>query len=119
MYARSYDRIVGWLFFAVGIAGLFVHHLATYAVLTGPETIMNLMVGLAGMSAARRRTRTSTVSATLIGVGLLLWGIWGLAWPQSVLGTAEPLEVVVHIVCGLWGMYVAVHDVNEWRRHVA
>lgn len=119
MYARTYDRIIGWLFFAVGTAGLFVHELGTYAVLTAPETVINLAVGLAGMAAARRRTRTCTVAATLAGAGLLLWGIWGLAWPRSVLGTAEPLEVVVHIVCGLWGMYVSVHDVNEWRRSIA
>lgn len=118
MYVRTFDRWVGWMYFAVGVIGLFVNHIGSYAALSSVETVINLSIGLSAMAAARSRHRTGVLTALMLGVALLFWGIFGMAWPQSILGTAEPLKTVIRIVTGLWGMYVAVHDVNEWRREV-
>lgn len=119
MYASTYDRLLGWLFTALGIAGLVTNHIGSYLTLSRPETGLNLFIGVVAMACARSRLRISTLCAMLIGILLFLWGIWGLAWPASFVGTAEPLEIAVHIVAGLWGMYVSVHDVNQWRHATA
>lgn len=119
MYASTFDRLVGWLLFAVGITGLFTQGIGAYVALSPWDTGIYLALGLLGMAGARSRLRVATLTAMVIGVFLLLWGLWGLAWPVSVIGTAEPLETMVHVVGGLWGIYVSVHDVNQWRRRAA
>lgn len=116
VYARLFNRLTGWLYFVTGMAGLFTTHWGSYMRFSPSETALHIALGLLAMSAARGRLRGAAVGALWIGLCSLLWGIWGLAWPISVLGGAEPVENAVHFVIGLWGLYVAVHDVSEWRR---
>ncbi|MDQ0189232.1 hypothetical protein JI721_11845 [Alicyclobacillus cycloheptanicus] len=116
MYTTAYDRLAGWVFFALGIVGVFTDHIGSYILLSPWETGLYLGLGLLGMAAARSRHRVAALGALALGMVTFMWGIWDMAWPVSFLGTAEPLETVIHIVAGLWGMYVAVHDVNVWRQ---
>ncbi|OFW76549.1 MAG: hypothetical protein A2201_11455 [Alicyclobacillus sp. RIFOXYA1_FULL_53_8] len=115
MYSRLFSRLSGWLFFTLGLIGLTMGHLGTYAKFSGPETGLSLALGLLGMWAARSRMRSSVLGAWSIGLTCMVWGILGLFMPSSWLGTTQPLENAVRVVVGVWGLYVSVQDVMTWR----
>lgn len=102
---------------SIAVIGFCVHRISDYAELSTIENWILLAVGVAGILAARSRLRYATSSALLIGLWLFGWGLWGLAIPNSWIGSAQPLENAIRLVSGLWGMYVSVHDVLAWRRH--
>lgn len=115
MYSPLFDRLSGWLFFTLGLIGITMGRLGTYAKLSGPETVLSLALGLLGMWAARSRMRSSVLGALSIGFFCIVWGIWGLVFPSGWLGTTQPVENAIRVVVGAWGTYVAVQDVMTWR----
>lgn len=116
MYAPLYNRLSGWVFVGSGLCGVFVSRFADYFHFSSAETILNLCIGMAALMGARSRERYAVLAAVSCGLFLFVWGIWGIAWPTSAFGTAEPLETLIRLLAGAWGMYVAVQDVLVWRR---
>jgi hypothetical protein len=114
--APLYNRILGWIFFALGVIGLLYGHIGEYIRQTLLESLLHIGIGLFAMAAARTRLRYAVVAALMLGISCFIWGMWGAAWPASILGTSEPLEVLLRLLAGAWGMYVSVQDVLEWRR---
>jgi hypothetical protein len=116
MLSPLYNRIFGWVFFTLGFIGLLYGNIGEYIRLTRPESILHMSIGLLAMAAARTRLRYTVVAALMFGIATFMWGMWGAAWPSSPLGTSEPLEILLRLLAGAWGLYVSVQDVLEWRR---
>jgi len=114
MFARVYNRIVGWLFVALGIVGLTVSHIGEYMFFTRTEALSCLAIGIVSTTMARQRHRYSAAGALLLGVVLFVFGFAGLTMPTTF-GGVEPLECVLRLVAGAWGIYVSIHDVLLWR----
>lgn len=116
MYSPLYNRLTGWLFFTLGIIGITLRHLGSYAQFSLNESLLLMGLGLLGMAAARSRTRNAVLSAGVIGILSLAWGVLGTMPTTSIwLGSTEPLETAFRFVLGLWGLYVATQDVILWR----
>lgn len=115
MYTPLYNRLCGWLFFALGTIGFAIGHVGSYIRVSLAESILYLCLGFIGMAGARLRHRDCSLVCVQLGLGLFLWGIAGFVWPRSVIGSSEPLESAIRVVAGLWGMYAAVTDVLDWR----
>lgn len=114
MYAQFYNRIVGWLFVTLGIFGFMWTHLGEYLFFTIAEAWICIIFGVSAIFFARHRFRYAVAGAGLLGVLLTAFGFAGLlhfAW----LSQLEPLESIVRVVSGLWGIYVALHDIRLWR----
>lgn len=115
MYASTYDRLTGWMLFILGIIGMTVGHLGSYAQITTEESTVLLVLGLVAMLGARSRKRTAVLVAFVIGVVCLVWGIYGVSSTNPWFGSSDPLETAMRFLLSLWGLYVAVQDVIVWR----
>ncbi|GMA51731.1 hypothetical protein GCM10025857_30880 [Alicyclobacillus contaminans] len=116
MYCPIFNRICGWLYFALGMVGFTSGRLGNYIHVSLAEAIAYTALGVFGMIAARLRWRDATMASVLYGILLLLWGFAGFAWPNWPYAQADPLEAMLRVLSGLWGMYCTVTDVLSWRR---
>lgn len=117
MYASLYNRLCGWLFFALGMIGLTTGNIGDYLKVTGPESTAYIALGIIGMLAARSRRREAGVICFVLGLTLLSSGLFGFFWPVSFLGFSEPAECALRTVAGCWGLYVAVSDLLTWAHN--
>lgn len=116
MFSPLYNRLCGWLFFILGVLGLWTGQVGDYARMSPVDSFLSVALGLLGMAGARSRTRYAVTSALGLGFLLFMWGVWGLTVKNSWLGSSEPAETALHLVCGAWGMYLSVQDVLQWRK---
>lgn len=114
MYAPLYNRLCGWLFFALGMIGLTTGRLGDYMKFHLPESIACVTIGVLGMLAARASRRGSVLACLLLGVLLLTYGMLGFFRPMWLPGGAEPLDNALRVVAGIWGIYTGVADVRRW-----
>jgi len=119
MYTPIFNRLCGWLFFALGLVGFTTGSVENYIRVSTFEGIAYTAIGLLGMVTARLRHRDATFFSLLFGLMLFGWGVAGFVWPVTWMGTSEPLENAVRLVAGLWGMYASVNDVLAWRTSLA
>lgn len=80
------------------------------------ENVTNATIGVIALFAARRRKRIATSIAMILGLVCFAWGLLGTCGVRLPIGLAEPLENLIRTVAGMWGIYVASHDVLRWRR---
>lgn len=114
MYSPLYNRLSGWLFFALGIIGLTAGRIGDYLKVTGLESTLYISIGVIGMFAARIRIREAGVTCFILGFSLLVSGLIGIFWPDSFLGFSEPAESAIRTIAGCWGIYAAVSDLLTW-----
>lgn len=119
VYATLYNRLCGWLLVATGALGLFFGQLGDYARFTTAESCGHLGLGFLSLLAARSGRRRYAASGALgVGLSLFFWGISGLTWPNTPWWTSEPVDNALRLVAGIWGMYIAVQEVQDWRRNL-
>ncbi|WP_067934591.1 hypothetical protein [Alicyclobacillus kakegawensis] len=117
MYARVYDRLVGWLCLASAAVGWLSGRIGDYMHIWPLESCILLGIGVLALLGARARLRYTVAVALVLGLALFLWGVTGSVHPHLPGATAEPLECALRIVAGAWGVYTAVEDTLSWRRH--
>lgn len=114
--SKTVCRIVGWSFLALGFAGITSGHVGTYFQFNPFEAYLSLGLGFISVLGARQRRRVSVLTAFAIGIVFLIWGVAGLAFSHPILGTTEPLDVLVHELAAIWGIGTAIHELLVWRR---
>ncbi len=104
--ARTYARTIGWLYLALGCAGVFTSTLWDALRLTPVVIVVYVGVGLTGIAVANRASaRGRLLFAVLIGSLLLAWGAVGIAAPHWLTPLPLPLDNALRTVTGLWGFY--------------
>lgn len=117
MYANLYNRLLAWICLAWTGFGLTTHGIGNYMSLDGRETGVNIGAALLALLCARRRRRYATAMAMILGAVFFAWGVLGIAGLSLQVGLPEPLKSAMRTVVGMWGCYVAAHDVLRWRRN--
>lgn len=116
VFAALYDRLCGWLLIFLATVGFATGHLGDYIGLTTAESSLLMVLGVISLIGARSRSRYAVPVAFFIGIFLLAWSILGILNPALVAFPSDPLENVLRIVVGGWGIYVAVQDFLSWRQ---
>ncbi|WP_067927922.1 hypothetical protein [Alicyclobacillus shizuokensis] len=116
MYARVYNRLVGWLCLAAAAVGWLFGHIGDYMHILPLESCILLGFGVLALLGARSRLRYTVAVALVLGIALFLWGVDGSFQSHLPGATAEPLECALRIIAGAWGVYTAVEDTLSWRR---
>lgn len=107
-FNRRYLRIMGWLYLALFIIGLFDRHL--YYVLTLPPLtiLLYLCIGLASLTIAHKTAMKGMMIYNLVAGSLLvIWGITGTLYPALFTPAPLPLDNALHTLTGLWA-YAAI-----------
>lgn len=119
LHSKTVCRILGWLFLALGGTGLTTGHIGTYLQFAPVETYSSLAIGLVSVLAARRRRRTSAVTALATGIVCAVWGVYGMFGQHPILGSTEPLDALIHSLAAIWGLGTASHEALLWRRQIS
>lgn len=114
MYVLLYNRLTGWLWFAVGIWGVFAQNIGDYILLTRPETYVSIALGLLGMFGARVQLRNQVIiCASLTLINLIILVLASAPVGKTLVGPT-PLEGVFRFLCTLWGGYCLYNEVRFW-----
>lgn len=115
MYVALYNRLTGWLWFAIGLWSLFSPNIGDYIDIARPETYLSLGLGLIGMYGARggRLRNQAIVCGTLTVVNLACLVLIGTPM-ADVIFSPTPLEGVFRFLCVLWGIYCLYNEIRLW-----
>lgn len=103
---RSYARVIGWLYFSLGVTGLFTDNLWHMFALTHMIPMLYMIIGLSGLIVAGKAgLRAHQFFNLFMGTALTVWGVMGTLMPQLFSPLPLPLDNALHVVSGLWGFY--------------
>lgn len=106
MMDRRYARVTGWLYFVLGLSGLFTDHLWHMFHVSGTVMFIHFAIGLVGLTVSRHGTlRACRIYSVAMGLLLLLWGGVGTMAPGWLDPYPLPLENALHVISGIWGFY--------------
>ncbi len=112
-----YARVTGWLYFALGVLGLFTDHLWHMFHVGGNMMYMHFIIGIIGITAARYGSiRQTRLYAITVGLLLLTWGAVGTLSPAWLDPYPLPLENALHVITGIWGFYGIGNSMMNWVR---
>ncbi|MFC4769044.1 DUF4383 domain-containing protein [Effusibacillus consociatus] len=105
--AATFARVSGWIFIVLGILGFFINDLFGLIQFDSVHNAVHLLFGILGLAAAA--TNKAQIYATILGAVYVLLGAVGFFLP-SLLGIhLEALENILHLVLGVWGLFVGVY----------
>ena len=114
MYVLLYNRLTGWLWFAIGIWGMFSQNIGDYILVTRPEMYVSIALGLLGMFGARVQLRNQVIICTsLTLINLIILVLTSSPTGKALVGPT-PLEGVFRFLCTLWGVYCLYNEVRFW-----
>ncbi|MCL6487354.1 MAG: hypothetical protein K6T76_00230 [Alicyclobacillus mali] len=115
VYAMYYNRLTGWLWFALGALGLTRAPTGDYIHLTTPETGIALAAGCLGMLGARVTRRNQVVVCGILLLVYVAW-LWLGASPRfNRWMSTTPLESVLRLLEALWALYCLAAELWGWR----
>jgi hypothetical protein len=114
MYTLLYNRLTGWLWFAIGVWSLFSPNIGDYIQLAKPETVIALGLGLLGMLGARSAHRNQVITCGILTISnVLLLSLSGAPFAPTVFAPT-PFEGMLQFLCVLWGCYCLVQQLRIW-----
>lgn len=120
MNSKVTCRIIGWVYVFLGTIGVTAGHLGTYMQFTQGESYLALGLGIISVLAARRRRRVAAVTALLIGMVCVMWGMSSVFGTSAMwFGTLEPLDVLLRELAAIWGIGTAINDALLWRKLIS
>ena len=103
---RTYARVSGWIFLALGAAGLLTRDLGHMLQVGGILAPVHLAIGLAGIATANRGgVRARRIFNLTLGCLLTAWGVAGTLEAPLLSPAPLPLENGLHALIGIWGFY--------------
>ncbi|GAX90628.1 DUF4383 domain-containing protein [Effusibacillus lacus] len=105
--ATTFARVAGWIFIVLGILGFFVNNLFGLIQFDVAHNAVHLLLGVLGLAAASGNQ--SQLYSAVVGAVLVILGAAGFFLPSMLGIHLEPVENILHLVLGGWGLYAGVY----------